>query len=229
MDLPLNPRFVHDAFTTGVVATVRGDVRCVVHQIADLVLPTGRVVACDPLVFPESEAFTVTVAPGTYPVSLAVAQVGEVDQRVAFARVQFVPGEVVRWEMALLPDQDPATLRPNEIFGYGVDAGTGCFMDEETSRLLASRMSEDEELDQAIVDAMDRTNVPTWSWADIHPSAGDPANCVAFGSGWGDGVYASYFGYSQSGAAVCLVTDFDVLWREEAAVAPQPKPWWKFW
>jgi len=65
----------------------------------------------------------------------------------------------------------------------------------------------------------------------VRPSLHDEGNCVAFSSGWGDGVYASYFGYSTAHDVVCLVTDFDVLWREDFPEADRPKrkPWWKFW
>jgi Protein of unknown function (DUF4241) len=35
----------------------------------------------------------------------------------------------VTWEPALRPGEDPATLQPDEFFGFGVDTGTGCFLD----------------------------------------------------------------------------------------------------
>lgn len=38
------------------------------------------------------------------------------------------------------------------------------------------------------------------------------ANAILFPSGWGDGVYASYWGYDM---AVCLVTDFELIGDEE--------------
>jgi hypothetical protein len=41
-----------------------------------LVLPTGRLTAYDPLLYPWVEPFTVRVAPGTYPVYLASPDVG---------------------------------------------------------------------------------------------------------------------------------------------------------
>src|SRR4029078_4230104 len=38
-----------------------------------------------------------------------------------------------------------------------------------------------------------------------------PANIVMFTSGWGDGFYASWFGYDAQGRVAALVTDFAVV------------------
>ena len=46
-----------------------------VHPVGDVVLPTGRVVGCDPVACPEDEPFTVGVAPGRYPARAWVAVV----------------------------------------------------------------------------------------------------------------------------------------------------------
>jgi Protein of unknown function (DUF4241) len=231
MDVLLNADYVDAAFAGRGVATPRGEVPCFVREAGNLTVSTGRITACDPLVVPDTEPFTVTVRPGVYPVTLAIAQVSDGDQRVAFARVQFAPGDAVSWRMAVLPGQDPDSLGPDEIFGYSVDAGTGCFMGAAAAALVAERMRAEEEYYETIIEAMDKTYVPTWSYASERPSPRHEENCVAFSSGWGDGVYASYFGYSATGDVVCLVTDFDVLWREpaEAVEPPAAKRWWKFW
>jgi len=78
--LPLNTDYVTHAFASGKVMTPQGPVECFVRRAEDLVLPTGRIVACNPLVFDEAEPFTVAVGAGSYPVSLAVAKVRETDQ-----------------------------------------------------------------------------------------------------------------------------------------------------
>lgn len=39
-------------------------------RVADLVLPSGAIIACDPLVAPETEPFAIAVPPGRYPVML---------------------------------------------------------------------------------------------------------------------------------------------------------------
>ena len=69
---------------------------------------------------------------------------------------------------------------------------------------------------------------PTWSWLDWRPSKGCEENIICFSSGWGDGSYASYFGFDADGRPSALVTDFAVLFGKEAP--PRPKaPWWQFW
>ena len=41
------------------------------------------------------------------------------------------------------------------------------------------------------------------------------ANCVAFMSGYGDGIYSSYWGLDANGAPLCLTTDFEVFTDED--------------
>jgi hypothetical protein len=214
VSLPLNVDFVTSAFGSDRVATPQGDVRCFVRHVGNVIASTGTIVACDPLVFPETEPFTVQVAPGTYPVLLAVAEVSAEDQRIAFAKLQFADTPPATWQMAALPGEDPSTLAPDQILGYPVDSGTGCFMDAAAAALLRNRLEGNDGVEETIIAAMEQTYVHTWSWADVRLSPNHPDNCIAFSSGWGDGVYASYFGYSATGDIVCLVTDFDVLWRE---------------
>jgi hypothetical protein len=117
-----------------------GDATMRVLEVDPLVLPTGRIVACDPsyltISAAEQHAYTRSVPPGRYPVLLALlARDGfPADnpnrERVACAAVRFQETEVVRWEMALRPGWDLSTLKPGFEFGYGVDSGTGCFVDE---------------------------------------------------------------------------------------------------
>ncbi|MFM1886258.1 MAG: hypothetical protein RL026_1415, partial [Pseudomonadota bacterium] len=70
------------------------------QAIGRLQLPTGRIVACDPLVNPDAAAFTRTVAPGDYAASLVIARFDTGNERVALACLQFGDRPVVRWEMA---------------------------------------------------------------------------------------------------------------------------------
>src|SRR4051794_1533653 len=71
------------------------------HRIGDLLLPTGKLVACDPVAYPETEPFSLSLPEGRFPVILSVARIQD-DQRVAFAIIQFRTDAPVRWE-ALSP------------------------------------------------------------------------------------------------------------------------------
>lgn len=185
-----------------------------VHPTGDLVMTTGRIVACDPFVCPETEPFTVTAQPGQYPVLLSIAHLANGDKRVAYAMLRFEDRPTARWEMALLPDQNPNDLKDDEWFCYGVDSGTGCFMDAETAAELMRAEGDNSGLAQRLDDEMAKSYQYTWSWANVSLDAADGANVIVFSSGWGDGCYPSYFGYDAAGHVVCLVTDFHVLGDE---------------
>jgi hypothetical protein len=207
-----------------------------VHQIGRLVLPSGRLAASDPFVDPAPKPFELRVAPGSYPIDLAVSELGGDDQRVAFARIAFQPTPVQSWAMALVGKQDPAELGVDGIYGYGVDAGTGCFMSPEAGELLEQRMNADEQYFEKIIADMEATYRHTWSWVLFQPDTASSPNIAAFSSGYGDGVYASYSGLGPGGELICVVTDFGVV-GDAPAVGTQPspvtansaRPWWKFW
>jgi hypothetical protein len=48
-------------------------------------------------------------------------------------------------------------------------------------------------------------------WADIDRDSKSDLHLIAFSSGCGDGYYASYWGYGDSGEIACLLTDFGLL------------------
>ncbi|MCD9876669.1 DUF4241 domain-containing protein [Streptomyces guryensis] len=140
--MPMSPRDCTWLFTPGSTFTHQSGTAGVIHLAGGetLDLPTGRVVACDPFVCLGSgdiEPFTVTVDPGRDRVEAAVATLTRPDEppaehphpRVAAVRVVIRDEPTVTWELALRPEQDPAELKDDEFFGYGVDVGTGCFYD----------------------------------------------------------------------------------------------------
>src|SRR5689334_7637119 len=86
------------------------------RHVGDLSLPTGQLVACDPLVFPEMEPFSLPMPRGAFPVILSIAQIAT-DQRVAFATIRFRQSSPVAWDMLTVGDQDTATLKEGEVFG----------------------------------------------------------------------------------------------------------------
>jgi hypothetical protein len=190
------------------IDTEIGRVALRTRDVGTLTLASGRVVACDPLASPEMEPFARAVPAGAFPVTLSVAHFEDGDRRVAGAMVRFAGGAPASWEPALRAGDDLSELGEGEIFGYPVDSGTGCFMDDETARLVLSDL-DPEDFSDALVGEMDKTYEDTWSWANVGV-AGD-RNIVAFSAGLGDGVYASYFGLDAAGEPVCLVTDFSLF------------------
>lgn len=188
----------------GTIATMR------VHALGNLVAPTGQIIACDPLTAVELTPFAQAIAPGNYPVLVSVAELGE-DKRVACAMVRLSEAPVARWEMARLEGQENITLLEDEFFGYPVDAGVGCFLDVRAGIALEANYDSDEAYYEKLIEHLEEHRADTWEWANVAQDVASGANIVLFASGWGDGIYASYWGYAADGALVSLVTDFSVL------------------
>ncbi|GAB1343711.1 DUF4241 domain-containing protein [Gemmatimonas sp.] len=223
--------FVRALDSGALVETSVGMVRIAHRHIGSLHLPSGRIVASDPMVDLQLPAFARRVTPGRYPVHIAIAQVQRNhDERIAAAWLRFGDGPVAVWEVAMLEGQRPSKS-PTDTAAYGVDSGTGSFFSAEAATLGGDVP----DFSEMLADAMDTTYRPTRSWAslELDQGAGVPLNVVSFSSGWGDGGYASWWGLDATGAPLLLLTDFAVLddERSDPTLTPgtKPRPWWKFW
>ncbi len=188
-----------------------------VRTVGELFVSSGQIVACDPLVCPETKPFTRTVPIGSHPVTVSIARFPDGDERIGCAMLKWNDSPVTDWEPALLPGQDPTKLKTDEFFAYPVDAGLGCFMDQDAAMLLIRRMDElrDKDSDSNYFDDVLEAELNvnykhTRDWTNHHPVPDRPHNVIIFSSGDGDGRYPSFFGMA-SGAATCLVTDFCIL------------------
>ena len=199
-----------------------------------IALPSGRVIACDPLVSLETSGrpFTRAVPEGRYPVTL-----GLLEGDVALASVRFGRAKVARWELAL-----SAGERDEGRPGYGVDSGKGCFADADAAEgYAAQRRALGQRVAQQLLDEGVDPKGPSWHEAyaariaeegpDLLAAAAMSAaiqkkrfasivlggegggSLVAFTTGVGDGVYASYWGLDAKGRPMMLVTDFGLLDR----------------
>ena len=204
------------AFTEGATFDVRDGVATMhIHRIGEVTVTTGRIIACDPLVFPETEPYAQQVPIGRYPVEVAVARLPNGDERIACARLRVSDVPVARWSLATLVGEEPSQLRDDEFFGYPVDAGVGCFMDASAAALLRAAMervrASDNYYDDVLARDLEATYRPTWSFADHRPDPSRDDNVVVFSSGWGDGFYPSVWGFDAEDRVACLVTDFGSL------------------
>lgn len=218
----------HRQFTNGL-----GSFRCETRQIGELSLPSGRVVVGDPLVDLTAAPLSQRVPPGHYPVVLAIARFHDAngtDERIACAMIRISGERPIRWALAVPEDQDPAELKEGEIFGYGVDSGTGCFASAESAAALTERTATDEDYYGEIARTAEQVYISTRDWASVVPDARTTANVVTFSSGLGDGFYASYWGYDERDQPVCLITDFGIVGPDEEDPPPvEKRPWWKLW
>lgn len=204
-------RFLHDGEHFGAASLA-------LHTIGHLEVPSGTIVTCDPFIV-DGPALARTVTPGSYPVSLSVAtfdgEKSKGDQRVAAATVHFRPGTPARWEVATF-HETPSKRGAGEP-GYPVDAGTGCFMDAGAQAAIKSEPTPWPTPSQKALEQQLLTDhyTHTWGWAVYRPDPASKGNCVAFMSGYGDGVYSSYWGFDEQGEIVCLTTDFEVFTDED--------------
>lgn len=166
-------------------------------------LPTGRLVVVDPFLGPALERFavpfTVTAPPGRYAVSLSVARWDRPSdpntpapvRAVAAAKLTIRDEPVVAWELGLQPGQDPATLQPDELFGFVVDSGSGAFLDASAVAALHALgdlgpdqdLHQDPELFKLLPELRSKRVVNLV----VEPASG--LNVVVFRCGMGDGLY----------------------------------------
>ena len=185
-------------------------------EIGKLIIKSGRICAADPFVsLGDMKPFTQEIPSGEFAVRLAVGfhPAGEVkDNRVSFARVDFSGEPAVRWSLAVVEGQKLTDLKEGEIFGYGVDAGTGSFFDPlagTAAKALLAANPDASEAWQTEGEAKGPKIVGPYSFVLMQPM-GD-TNVAMFHSGWGDGFYSSWFGFDKDGKVAALVTDFNTI------------------
>jgi hypothetical protein len=181
------------------------------HELGPVVLPTGKIVGCDPLT-PDTTPFVDIVAPGRYQLRAWVAVLhkdgSEWKRRVAALQLVVADETAASWTMALLPDQDLASLGDDGLFGYGVDSGAGTLADQIAIEALIAW--DYEHVERVFIPA----HIPDDPIEAVIAAVVDErtgANVYVVGSGRGDGVYATYVGRTEDGQITSFVTDFRVV------------------
>lgn len=182
------------------------------RRVADIVLPTGRLVACDPLTMPETEPFATATPVGTFPVYAIVAKLRE-EVRTAYAVIEFSDVRPHRWEIAHVMGEEPSRWSGDRS-GFHVDSNIAGFMDNATGEFLLHLMQyaeDDEELEKLVHADMRRTRRSGGqvSYADIDLDPRTKGNLVAFEVD--AGTYSSYLGYDGDDEVAMVVLDFEVL------------------
>jgi hypothetical protein len=197
-------------------------------SIGKVSLPSGEIIACDPLVYlTETMPYFMTVPPGEYEVTLAVVVPDDGDcARYAAARVRFSDTEAVRYEEALMGDEDLSEVNEQEgdgfFFGFGVDAGLACICDAKVrDAYLAFKKdweSKAGERDDLYTDYFDDLLIENAKANPLYQrDGGDWLNwripetdhrIPIFASGFGDGFYPVWFGFDADGNICSLVVQF---------------------
>jgi hypothetical protein len=176
------------AFQEGrVVRTPGGTGRTTIRRLADLILPTGKVLIGFPGTPHINEPSKVrpAVAPGRYPVFASLAEHREGYRSVAFITVRFRDELPHGWE---------------EAGQFFTDSGTGCLADEGSMGLLAASDSlsweQWHELKMGVFGTGDCSLL-------LDPKTG--TNAIVFKTF--DWSYDCFLGKDRQGETVCLVID----------------------
>jgi hypothetical protein len=186
--------------------------------LGELRVDSGRLLACDPFVT-LPEGVVAEIDPGTYPVSVTVADVSE-DQNGSHLReayLSLVISEAASDRHAPIVPMGKQPPDPNQFYGVPVDAGTVAFVDEVSARTLMP--------DENWFDELFDTGQPDSWFAQVDAGAPLPPgyanivlplatrgeNIIISHSGWGDGFYPVIGSYDAQGRLTGIHIDLEVV------------------
>lgn len=191
-DPALAPRGPVPDFTALLAGAERAD---------DILGVPSRLVACDPYLIRSAAPFRQRLPVGwrSYQVFVALGD----DLRPRAAAIQTAGtvepdlSRIVRWELAVREDQDPASLTDDREAGFPVDYATACFTSAEVAAYLAGNELAYEELCRAMELPM--------PFAVYRTPYGE---VFGFTSGRGDGRYPCYVGYDDEEQPLVVAVAF---------------------
>ena len=196
--------------------------------VGQVELDHGRLVVADPYLMDVQPAPVEQVLLSEpYDVLVATARVGPEHPRIAAAALISESDPVVAWDMAHWAGQDVSALGPEEFFGYGVDAGSGCFASLSAARVAGRVLAADGGMLEDPISRALSSGAPAAGAAVVATEDGAPTIAV-FSSGWGDGMYPTWLGIDERGEVAVAMTDFmltgDPYAAPEGSLATAPAP-----
>ena len=191
----------------------------------ELSVPSGKLVACDPFAMMSAgnNPF-ISIPPGRYPVSVTLADVSKKQDRShireAYMTLRVAPGTGAyrRVLPLLLEGQEAPELAEGEFCGFGVDAWTACFVDNDAT--LNCMPNPDDWLEDLFENddpkcwfsLMDNPEHIRDGIANIPlPLAKNGENIIVVHSGWGDGSYPVIGLYDSNDQLIAVHVDFAVI------------------
>lgn len=180
----------------------------------ELYLSSGKIVACDPLITNDKEAFEVQFPTGHFPIHIHKEKETNC---IAYVEIVFSQKKISRWELAICKGQNIEDLADGEIFGYPVESGMGCVMDADTQnhlndleQMLFKRKGADFMgiYEEFFHEHFFNENGAIDQFALLTPNDEKQNNIIAFEAGYGEGFYASYIGFDEENQPVKLVSEF---------------------
>lgn len=235
------------ALDNQVVEVEEGQYKLTTIECGVLKAPSGKLICCDPFAAMDKTGNSyITIPAGEYKVVVTLADVSKEHDgshiREAYASLLIDENseEIIRKCLQQTSNGTPANeiLRPGEYFGFGVDAGTACFVDAdslEEGMPESSTWYEDlfeNENEDCWFNLMDNPSLIRDGLANIKlPLSKQNNNLILFHTGWGDGYYPVIGGYNENGILVAIHIDFFVVSQPEQEEEPekQKRVWWKFW
>ena len=182
--------------------------------VGNIVLTSGLLVACDPLTTSGMATFSNKLPVGEFPVSVHKERESNC---IAYVEIVFNNLQVSKWELATTADQKISDLKTDEIFGYPVQSGMGCFMDAETQddlskleeRLFLKKGADFMGIyEEFFHDYFFAENGAIDQFAFLKPDKDKSGNIFAFETGYGEGFYGSYIGFDTNSQLVKIITEF---------------------
>ncbi len=183
--------------------------------------PTGKVIVCDPLAYPDTTPYQRNIPPGKHPVIIYSASNTALGERHTIAQLKLNDNKAVKWELALREGEDTSEIKnKGEFFGYPVDAGMAGIYDYQTALAYEAFAEEfmqrhpDGNMYDDYFEAEFKKNAQTpedcGDWIN-HTLPNSNSNMAIFTSGYGDGIYPAYWGLDKDGELTSLVLDFFIL------------------
>jgi outer membrane protein assembly factor BamB len=154
------------------------------RAIGMLSLPTKRMVVCDPISDPHTQALDRALPPGPHPVFIGVEARGA-ETLVRWLEVRIDDAPVVEWRA---PRRGPRTV--------GVDSARVALLDRSAAEALVGDPDLADRLEALYTDPHTGTGAGLWTLVSLASSIGpDVAACV---TGLGDGEYPVRYGLSKA-------------------------------
>ncbi|PZU82274.1 MAG: hypothetical protein DI529_14715 [Chryseobacterium sp.] len=185
------------------------------YEVGEIHISSGQIVASDALIMPDKSAFDQEFPKGDFTVLIHKERESNC---VAYAEIVFDKNQLAEnWTLALCDDQNLKDLKEGEIFGYPVESGMGSFMDKDAQDALNHLEQElfhkkgadfmgiyEEFFHSHFFDEKGAID----QFAVLKPYDNKKENIIAFETGYGEGFYATYIGYSKDNQVVKLISEF---------------------
>ena len=185
---------------------------------------TGKVITADPLYYLKNskEVFIKekSIAPGTYPVQVAVMDSDIAGLRIVGARLKVNEKEAIQYELAKCLAEKNGKLMTTYA-GFPVECGMGCFCDEQAAKSYRNFLStwyQEHENGNIYTDYFEQLFKESYQKEPTYQREGgdllmwsnplDNSQIAMFASGLGDGYYTDFWGIDETGAVCELIVIF---------------------